>query len=141
MLSGSAIESKSRNGKGRVSRGPADCLDRLPVGSHRRCCPAKRDAGLPLAVSSAALGAAARGLQLLHVFLVCEISTRSVWSHFQTPTYLISADGGHTWSEPSELGDRPGGVYDARNHNGGILALHFANGNTISFLGNKKEHV
>ena len=74
-------------------------------------------------------------------FLVCDISTNKVWSHFQKPTYVISTDGGHTWSEPSELGDKRGRVYDARHYNGEILALHFANDNTINFLGNKPEHV
>ena len=79
--------------------------------------------------------------EIVLFFLVCDISTRSVWSQFQTPTYLISADGGHTWSQPSELGDKRGRVYDARNYNGEILALHFANENTTSFLGNRNEHV
>ena len=79
--------------------------------------------------------------EIVLFFLVCDISTSKVWSHFQTPTYVISADGGRTWSEAAELGDKRGRVYDARNHNGEILALHFANDNTISFLGNQKQHV
>ena len=32
--------------------------------------------------------------EIVLFFLVCDISTQTVWSHFQTPTYLISADGG-----------------------------------------------
>ena len=74
-------------------------------------------------------------------FLVCDISDDAVWSHSQKPTYILSSDGGHTWSEPAELGNKRGRVYDARNYNGAILALHFAKGNDINFLGNKEEHV
>lgn len=79
--------------------------------------------------------------EIVHFFLVCDISTSNAWSHFQTPTYLTSADGARTWSEASKLGDRRGRVYDARYYNGEILALHFANDNTIDFLGNKRDHV
>ena len=57
------------------------------------------------------------------------------------PMYIISTDGGYTWSEPSELGDSRGRVYDARYCNGEILALHFENDNEIKFWGNKHEHV
>ena len=74
-------------------------------------------------------------------FLVCDISNDTVWSHFQKPTYTISTDGGHTWSEAAQLGDKRGRVYDARYYNGEIVALHFANDNDINFLGNKEEHV
>lgn len=74
-------------------------------------------------------------------FLVCDISTDTIWSHFQKPTYVISSDQGRTWSEPLELGDKRGRVYDVRYHNGEILALNFANDNDINFLGNKREHV
>ncbi len=74
-------------------------------------------------------------------FLVCDISTDTVWSHFQKPTYIVSSDGGRTWSKAAELGDKRGRVYDARHYNGEILALHFANENDVNFLGNKKEHV
>ena len=74
-------------------------------------------------------------------FLVCDISTDTVWSHFQKPHYVISSDQGRTWSEPFELGDKRGRVYDARYFDGEILALNFANGNDINFLGNKQEHV
>ena len=74
-------------------------------------------------------------------FLVCDISTDTIWSHFQKPTYVISSDQGHTWSEPLELGDKRGRVYDVRYHKGEILALNFANDNDINFLGNKQEHV
>ena len=74
-------------------------------------------------------------------FLVCDISTDTIWSHFQKPTYVISSDQGRTWSEPVELGDKRGRVYDARYYDGEIFALNFANDNDINFLGNKQEHV
>ena len=79
--------------------------------------------------------------EIVLFFLVCDISRKTVWSHFQVPTYVTSSDGGHTWSEPYELGDKRGRIYDARVFNGEILALNFANDNEISFLGNKQEHV
>lgn len=74
-------------------------------------------------------------------FLVCDISTDTIWSHFQKPTYVISSDQGRTWSEPVEVGDKRGRVYDARYYDGEIFALNFANDNDINFLGNKQEHV
>ncbi len=74
-------------------------------------------------------------------FLVCNITNDAIWRRFQIPTYIISTDGGYTWSEPSELCDSRGRVYDARYFNGEILALHFKNDNEINFLGNKDEHV
>jgi len=74
-------------------------------------------------------------------FLVCDITTSNGWSHFQVPTYIISADGGYTWSEPANVCNSRGRVYDARYYNGEILALHFRNDNEINFLGNKDEHV
>ncbi len=74
-------------------------------------------------------------------FLVCDISTDTIWSHFQKPTYVVSSDQGRTWSEPVELGDKRGRVYDARCFDGEIFALNFANDNDINFLGNKQEHV
>ena len=74
-------------------------------------------------------------------FLVCDISTDTIWSHFQKPTYVTSSDQGRTWSEPVELGDKRGRVYDARYYDGEIFALNFANDNDINFLGNKQEHV
>ena len=74
-------------------------------------------------------------------FLVCDITTNIIWRQFQIPTYIISKDGGYTWSEPSELCDSRGRVYDARYYNGEILALHFKNDNEINFLGNREEDV
>ena len=79
--------------------------------------------------------------QIVLFFLVCDITENVIWRQFQVPTYISSSDGGHTWSEPSQLCDSRGRVYDARNYNGEILALHFKNDNEINFLGNKPGHV
>lgn len=79
--------------------------------------------------------------EIVLFFLVCDITTNVTWRQFQVPTYITSADGGYTWSEPSELCDSRGRVYDAKYYNGEILALHFKNDNEINFLGNKPEHV
>ena len=57
------------------------------------------------------------------------------------PTYIISTDGGHTWSEPYRLGNSRGRVYDARYFDEEILVLHFKNDNEIKFWGNTDEHV
>ena len=79
--------------------------------------------------------------EIVLFFLVCDITTNVIWRQFQIPTYISSPDGGYTWREPSALCDSRGRLYDAKYHNGEILALHFKNDNEINFLGNKPEHV
>ena len=79
--------------------------------------------------------------EIVLFFLVCDITTNVIWRQFQMPTYISSPDGGYTWREPSALCDSRGRLYDAKYHNGEILALHFRNDNEINFLGNKPEHV
>ena len=79
--------------------------------------------------------------EIVLFFLVCDITTNVIWRQFQVPTYISSPDGGYTWREPSALCDSRGRLYDAKYHNGEILALHFRNDNEINFLGNKPEHV
>ena len=74
-------------------------------------------------------------------FLVCDITTNVIWRQFQIPTYIISSDGGYTWSEPSRFCSDRGRIYDAKYYNGEILALNFKNDNEINFLGNKPEDV
>jgi hypothetical protein len=76
--------------------------------------------------------------EIVLFFLVCDISFDTVWTNFQIPTYIISSDGGHTWSRPNELCDKRGRVYDPQYCNGEILALFFANG---KFLGATDQHV
>ncbi len=79
--------------------------------------------------------------EIVLFFLVCDITANVIWRQFQVPTYISSPDGGYTWREPSALCDSRGRLYDAKYHNGEILALHFRNDNEINFLGNKPEHV
>ena len=79
--------------------------------------------------------------EIVLFFLVCDITEDAIWRRFQVLTYIISADEGYTWSEPAELCDSRGRVYDAKYYNGEILALHFKNDNEINFVGNKDEHV
>lgn len=79
--------------------------------------------------------------EIVLFFLICDITEDPTWSHFQIPTYIISKDGGHTWSEPFELCSQRSRVYDAKYHNGEILVLNFINENDVSFLGNKEEDV
>lgn len=55
-----------------------------------------------------------------------------------TPTYIISKDGGTTWSEAKELSPYNGRVYDAVYHNGEIYVLMFCNEH---FTGTSEEHV
>lgn len=76
--------------------------------------------------------------EIILFFLVCDISTATVWTDFQIPSYIVSSDGGCTWSEPYELCDRRGRVYDARYYNGEIITLFFVND---KFLGKTDEHV
>ena len=79
--------------------------------------------------------------EIVLFFLVCNITHDDIWRRFQVPTYIISEDGGYTWSEPRDLCDNRGRLYDARYYDGEILALHFKNDNEIKFWGNKDEHV
>lgn len=74
-------------------------------------------------------------------FLVCDITANTIWRQFQTVTYIVSRDGGRTWSQPSELCADRGRVYDARFFDGEVLALFFKNDNEVNFLGNQPEHV
>ena len=45
------------------------------------------------------------------------------WEPYGIPTYLKSRDGGKTWSEASQLGNRRGRIYDARVFGGDIYVL------------------
>jgi len=58
-----------------------------------------------------------------------------------TPMYVISLDGGKTWTEEKELAQYKGRIYDARYHEGCIYVLEFCNDAEIGFTGNKPEHV
>lgn len=81
------------------------------------------------------------GGRIVVFFLVCDITTNVIWRQFQIPKYIISSDGGYTWSEPAGFCTDRGRIYDAKYYNGEILALNFKNDNEINFLGNKPEDV
>lgn len=53
-----------------------------------------------------------------------------------TPCVILSTDHGLTWSEPKELCQYPGRVYDVKYKDGSIYALEFCN---EMFLGTKPE--
>lgn len=60
------------------------------------------------------------------------------WSE---PTYVVSTDGGETWSEASPTGADPGRIYDALADGNDILFITQANDARKTFLGNRPEHV
>lgn len=60
---------------------------------------------------------------------------------FDPPVCITSEDGGDTWSEAKKLFPHCGRIYDAVLHKGIIYAIQFCNDATVSFLGNKPEHV
>ena len=60
---------------------------------------------------------------------------------WDTPMTVTSLDGGKSWGEPKALCSYKGRVYDAIVHNGIIYVILFCNDATVSFLGNKPEHV
>lgn len=57
---------------------------------------------------------------------------------WDTPTAVISKNGGKSWGEPFEISPYKGRIYDAACYNGDIYFLEFCNEN---FLGEKPEHV
>lgn len=68
----------------------------------------------------------------------CATSLCQPWD---TPMTASSTDGGKTWSEPKELCQYKGRVYDARYYNGVIYVLEFCNDGTGDFCGEKDEHL
>ena len=62
------------------------------------------------------------------------------WQPLAVPTYLCSADGGHTWKPARPMGDQPGRIWDALLHDGCVLVLELCNDSEIEWYGNLPEH-
>ena len=60
---------------------------------------------------------------------------------WDVPKYVISKDGGKNWSEPEELLNFKGRIYDAIYRDGAIYVLEFCNDATNNFAGSKEEHL
>ena len=62
--------------------------------------------------------------RLILFYLVCDMTRNGhVWEPFFSPLYSISDDLGESWSEPKELIDLPGRVFDVRCRDGEIYVL------------------
>jgi hypothetical protein len=59
------------------------------------------------------------------------------WEPYLEPVVVRSTDGGATWSDPVQLCDKRGRIYDALVHDGVIYVLMLANDD---FLATKPEH-
>lgn len=57
------------------------------------------------------------------------------------PVIVTSDNGGKDWSDRKKVFPYCGRIYDAVYYKGVIYAVQFCNDATVSFLGNKKEHV
>ena len=60
---------------------------------------------------------------------------------WDTPTAIISNDGGKTWAKPIEVSTYKGRIYDALYHEGVIYVLQFCNDGEETWLGKNEEHV
>ena len=65
----------------------------------------------------------------------------SICQPWETPTVILSTDGGERWSKPYEMCQYKGRVYDAVYHNGVIYALEYCNAGEGHFCGEKPEHL
>jgi len=62
--------------------------------------------------------------KLVMFYLVCDMTRNGhVWEPFFNPLFSISDDNGESWSEPKELIDLPGRVFDVRCRDGLIYVL------------------
>jgi hypothetical protein len=72
--------------------------------------------------------------------LECDIATNTDWNPTFTPTVSRSGDGGETWSEPQELGNLPGRVFDALMVKGTILAFNHHRADRVHVLYASGDH-
>lgn len=54
------------------------------------------------------------GKRIVLFLLNCDVKDSALWEPYFAPQYIISEDGGETWSEPKNFCDHPGRVYDAK---------------------------
>lgn len=73
--------------------------------------------------------------------LMNSANTIPCYEPYDIPKYLISRDGGKSWSEPVDLLNHKGRVYDAVYKDGEIYVLVFCNDAGEYFWGSKKEHI
>ena len=59
----------------------------------------------------------------------------------EPPVVVTSDDQGKTWSDEKKVFPHCGRIYDALYRDGIIYVVQFCNDATVSFLGNKEEHV
>jgi hypothetical protein len=79
--------------------------------------------------------------EIVLFYLICDVSENPLWQPYWIPLFSKSTDGGQSWSEPKAVCETRGRVYDAKYHNGEIIALHFANDATADWRGRTDEHV
>lgn len=61
------------------------------------------------------------------IVLYCLSSVGKDFEPYGIPHYLLSRDNGYTWSEPVQLYDKPGRIYDSRIKDGCVYCLFFVN--------------
>lgn len=72
------------------------------------------------------------------IVLFCLRSVGPYFEPYDTPVYLLSHDNGVTWSEPKELSEERGRVYDAIYRDGRVYALEFCNSTEKGFTCNEE---
>ena len=60
---------------------------------------------------------------------------------YDIPKYVISKDGGKSWSEAKDFSSFKGRIYDAVYYNKSIYVLEFCNDAKERFTGTQKEHL
>lgn len=58
-----------------------------------------------------------------------------------TPMYVMSRDGGETWTEAKELTEYKGRIYDALYYRGSVYVLEFCNEGAIDWIGCEPDHL
>ena len=72
------------------------------------------------------------------IVLFCLRSIGACFEPYATPVCLLSHDNGKTWSEPVEVHNERGRIYDATYRNGRIYVLEFCNSTDKGFTCNEE---